>query len=146
MLMRFRGGGVGHTSTRSATDRFLQDRDRLDQDSRTQGDGDESEGGFEDADDVDGEVLGPGGRDEEPGNGDDDDRSWHGGNEGPRTGDFDDNEGSGDEEEDYGYRYLVDDENDEDSDEPLDVVDDVLGPEDGEGDIDEVNLLGYAAF
>jgi len=182
MLMRFRGGGVGHTSTRSATDRFLQDRDRLDQDSRTQGDGDESEGGFEDADDVDeaqgsetvdksgdsdpepfhgshggdnlgrGDGEGLGGSDEEPGNGDvDDDRS---GDEEPGTGDVD-NDRSGDEEpgtgdndddDDYGYRYLVDDGDDEDSDDPLDFADDALGPEDGEGDVDEINLLGFAAF
>ena len=98
---------------------------------------------FKDADDVDGQGLG--GCDDEPGNGDSDgdDRS---GDEGPRTGDFDDNERSGDEEEDYGYCYLVDDKDDKGGDEPLDVADDVLGPEDGEEDIGKVNLLGFAAF
>jgi hypothetical protein len=30
MLMRFRGGGVGHSSTRSATNSFKIDRDQLD--------------------------------------------------------------------------------------------------------------------
>lgn len=30
MVMRFRGGGVGHTSVRKATDSFYQDRDALD--------------------------------------------------------------------------------------------------------------------
>jgi hypothetical protein len=30
MLMRYRGGGVGHKSTRAATDTFLKDRDRKD--------------------------------------------------------------------------------------------------------------------
>jgi hypothetical protein len=30
MVMRFRGGGVGHVSTRSATDTFKTDRDDLD--------------------------------------------------------------------------------------------------------------------
>lgn len=30
MVMRFRGGGVGHTSTRAATDVFKKDRDTLD--------------------------------------------------------------------------------------------------------------------
>jgi hypothetical protein len=30
MAMRFRGGGVGHTSTRAATNSFLSDRDFLD--------------------------------------------------------------------------------------------------------------------
>lgn len=29
-MMRFRGGGVGHKSTREATDFFKKDRDRLD--------------------------------------------------------------------------------------------------------------------
>jgi hypothetical protein len=31
MLMRFRGGGVGHRTTREATNIFLDDRDPLDQ-------------------------------------------------------------------------------------------------------------------
>lgn len=30
LVMRFRGGGVGHKSTRQATDFFKKDRDRLD--------------------------------------------------------------------------------------------------------------------
>jgi hypothetical protein len=30
LMMRFRGGGVGHKSTREATDFFRKDRDRLD--------------------------------------------------------------------------------------------------------------------
>ena len=30
MMMRFRGGGVGHSSTRAATDTFKSDRDDLD--------------------------------------------------------------------------------------------------------------------
>jgi hypothetical protein len=30
LMMRFRGGGVGHKSTRKATDFFKSDRDRLD--------------------------------------------------------------------------------------------------------------------
>lgn len=67
----------------------------------------------------------------------------------PGTGDVDDKGRNGDEEEDYGYRYLVDkdsDEEDSDDDEPLDIADDALGPEDGEGDDDDVNLLGFAAF
>ena len=28
--MRYRGGGVGHSSTREATNKFLHDHDRLD--------------------------------------------------------------------------------------------------------------------
>lgn len=34
MVMRFRGGGVGHASTRAATDIFKEDRDTLDAESR----------------------------------------------------------------------------------------------------------------
>jgi hypothetical protein len=168
MLMRFRGGGVGHTSTRTATDRFLQDRDRLDRDnSLTQigDDPDASEDGF-DGDDVDEAMDKEGDGDNSlesehiqssrgddndlgGGNGGDDGEGLGGGDEEPGTGDIDDEGRNGDEEEDYGYRYLVDedsDEEDSDDDEPLDVADDALGPEDGEGDADEVNLLGFAAF
>src|ERR1700679_1883078 len=72
----------------------------------------------------------------------------NGGDEEPGTRDVDDEGSNGDEEDDYGYRDLVDEaDNEEDSDdEPLDVADDALGPEDGEGDDDDVNLLGLAAF
>src|SRR5271168_2044998 len=141
--MRFRGGGVGHTSTRTATDRFLKDRDQLDRDNGpTQGDdADEIEDGF-DGNDVDEAV-------DEEGNGDDNDpRDSNGGDEEPGTRDVDDEGSNGDEEDDYGYRDLVDEaDNEEDSDDkPLDVADDTLGPEDGEGDDDDVNLLGLAAF
>jgi hypothetical protein len=147
MLMRFRGGGVGHTSTRTATDRFLKDRDRLDRDNGpTQGgdDPDEIEDGF-DGNDIDEAVD----EEAEVGDGDDNNlRDSNGGDEESGTRDVDDEGSNGDEEEDYGYRHLVDeDDNEEDSDdEPLDVGDDALGPEDGEGYDDEVNLLGFAAF
>jgi len=48
MIMRFRGGGVGHTSTRTATNKFLQDRDRLDLDTGNRSD-DENEQSSESA-------------------------------------------------------------------------------------------------
>ena len=88
---------------------------------------------------------------EEPWNGDIDidDRS---GNKELGTGNVYDNDRRGDEEEDYRYQYLVDDEDDKDSDsdEPLDVVDDALGPENGEGDVDKIiavcNKDGDATF
>ena len=35
-MMRFRGGGVGHKSTREATDSFKKDRDQLDIKSNTE--------------------------------------------------------------------------------------------------------------
>ena len=146
MLMRFRGGGVGHTSTRTATDQFLKDRDRLDRDNGSmQGgddaDSDEIEDGF-DGNDVDEAV-------DEEGNGDDNNlRDSNGGDEEPGTRVVNDEGSNGDEEDDYGYRDLVDEADDEEDsdDEPLDVADDALGPEDGEGDDDDVNLLGLAAF
>src|ERR1700678_2506279 len=74
---------------------------------------------------------------DEEGNGDDNDpRDSNGGDEELGTRDVDDEGSDGDEEDDYGYRDLVDEaDNEEDSDdEPLDVADDALGPEDGEGD------------
>jgi len=37
-MMRFRGGGVGHKSTREATDSFKKDRDQLDIKSDIEGD------------------------------------------------------------------------------------------------------------
>ena len=43
-------------------------------------------------------------------------------------------------------RYLVDEDDNEDDDEPFDITDDALGPKDGEGDVDKVDLLGFAAF
>lgn len=130
--MRFRGGGVGHTSTRNATNRFLQDRDRLDRDNGLMQGGDDATADESD-DGLDGDGIDSDGGDEGEGL------------EKPGTGNVDDEGRYGDEEEDYG---LVDRDSDEDSDdnEPLDIADDALGPEDGEGDIDEVDLLGFASF
>ena len=147
MLLHYRGGGVGHTSTRSATDKFLKDCDQLDQDNRrTQG---HSDSGNEDD-----------GKNEPQGHGDDDSSSENLGGSGSDDGSLqlegsdeevqvdDAGEGSGDsdEEEDYGYGYAIDDEGRDDSDAPPDDADDALGPEDGEGETDEVNILGFALF
>lgn len=138
MLMHFRGGGVGHTGTRAATNKFLQDRDRLDLDISTI-EGSDSEDEVDEQDSDHGNDLGDGGSDDEVLGlrGSDDDEGV--------TPDLDNGEGSGDEEEDYGYGYFVDEEDGEDGNE-LDIADDALGPEDGDGDVDEVNLLGFAAF
>jgi len=141
--------GVGHTSARAATDQFLQDRDRLDEAVEKEGDGDN---------DSESERIQGSWGDDRGGRGDDDNISLRGGSGGddgeglggddeePGTGDVDNEGRNGDEEEDYGYGYLVDEDEEEEDDEPLDVADDVLGPEDGEGDVDEVNLLGFTAF
>lgn len=46
----------------------------------------------------------------------------------------------------FQWQIAADDEDRDDSDAPPDDADDALGPEDGEGEIDEVNMLGYATF
>jgi hypothetical protein len=124
MLMRFRGGGVGHTGTRAATNKFLEDRDQLDVDNGHMQGGDDEEGSHGDS--------------EEDSDNDPDEGQPEGGSE-----KVVDDEGNSSCDEEYGYGYSIDDE---DGDEPPDVADDALGPEDGEGDVDEVSLLGFAAF
>ena len=53
-----------------------------------------------------------------------------------------------DEEEDYGYGGLFEEDSGEDTDnsdaDELDEVDDELGPEDGEGAENEIEVLGYS--
>jgi hypothetical protein len=95
MLMRFRGGGVGHKSTRSTTDQFLMDRDTLDKEyAAGQQEKDES---LEEC-----EVDGPSDDDSKPNEPDGDVESTDS-----------DSYGS-DEEYDYGYaRRVSDDESEE---------------------------------
>ena len=119
--MRYRGGGVGHSSTREATNRFLLDRDRLDV---AVADGkerieDDLEVDVADADHVSGGDLDEGG--------------------GAAVDGF-----GGNEEDDYGYEKRMDDE--ENSEEEPDLADDALGPEDGEGESDETYLHGFATL
>jgi hypothetical protein len=125
-VMRFRGGGVGHKSTREATDRFLQDRDVLDlrddehPEMETHSDSDDN-------------------NDDKEGN------SSAGGDENQEEWTDEDDE----EEGDYGYGGLSAEESGEetngsDSDSPDSEADDELGPEDGEGVENEVELLGYS--
>ena len=118
--MRYRGGGVGHSSTREATNRFLLDRDRLDM---PLSDGEESIR----VDDLDVDVADAG--------------HVSGGDEDGSAGD-----GFGDEEDDYGYEKHMDDSDDENSEEEPDLADDALGPEDGEGEGDETYLHGFAVL
>lgn len=57
LMMRFRGAGVGHKSTREATDFFRQDRDQLDVRSTTDSDDNTSDLEEErDVDDEDSEI------------------------------------------------------------------------------------------
>ena len=144
--MRYRGGGVGHSSTREPTNKFLHDRDPL-----YVPNGDESDEGDIEEDEVEVEHRHQGGSREEDErrpqdtgdvDGEDDvaDPGRISGGDKADGGDgFD-----GDEGDDYGYENHVDD--DENSEEEPDLADDALGPEDGEGEGDETYLLGFAAL
>ena len=153
MFMQYRGGGVGHSSTREATNKFLHDRDRLDVP-----DGDESIGGNVEEDEIEDEHRHQGGSCEEdecrPQDASDVDGEDDVANGGPTSG-GDDADGAaagdgngfgGDEEDDYGYDNHGDDSDDENSEPEPDLADDALGPEDGEGESDEMYLLGFAAL
>jgi hypothetical protein len=118
MLMRFRGGGVGHKSTRSATDQFLTDRDTLDE---------EYAAGQQEKDEnlQESEVGCPPDEDCELNEPDGDVESTD-----------DDSYGS-DEEFDYGYVQRVsDDESEEENDGEGDI------DEDGEGGWEDIDELG----
>lgn len=114
--MRFRGGGVGHTSTRAATNSFLSDCDCLDL--RTSGDEHKDDFDEEYTRGVDEEVL------------EDEQEDWldieENGDKLEDGSDLESEEGNGDDEEE--------------------LADDALGPDDGEVDDDEVAGLGFAAF
>ena len=125
MFMQYRGGGVGHSSTREATNRFLLDHDRLDV--VMPGDGEER---IEDDLDVDLEDAG----------------HVSGGDSNEGGGAAEDGLG-GNEEDDYGYeKHLDDEENSEEEPDGPDLADDALGPEDGEGEGDETYLHGFAVL
>ena len=121
MFMRFCGGGVGHKSTREATNCFLADRDMLDIPN-----------------------LVP---EEEPGDaGDDEIERCDGVNDdedicGSEGEDGDDVWVDIDEVEDFGYSQLTDDESGEGSDDEQDVDDVQLnGAEDGEESEDDTGF------
>ena len=154
MFMRYRGGGVGHGSTREATNKFLHDRDRLDMPGH--------EGAKEDVeleDEISGHDEGKhryqgGSRDEnsecrpqDTGEDDVGDVLGHnlGGEEADGTAGDEDGIG-GNEDDDYGYKNHVDDDDDSDSEQEPDFADDALWPEDGEGEGDDMYLRGFAAL
>ena len=146
-MMRYRGGGVGHKSTRDVTDKFLSNRDLLDIPIKTtadedtkmpdNNDGDE----VEDIENLDGEIglnvgeniwAGDEGKEPNDSDSEDDDDSEN---------DEDRNEAELEEEYDYGLK--VEDGNDtEDNEESDDADEDALGPEDGDDEDDDD--LGYA--
>lgn len=129
-MMRFRGGGVGHKSTRESTAVFLEDRDPLDEITR-----DDSEEDFEDLESGinQGAQLSAGSA------------STTAQNQAIGDEDEDDIESEMDE---YGYGGLDEeeeatDEEDEEQGDGLEEANDEVGPEDGEDDaMDEYE--GYA--
>ena len=125
-------------SIRSATDRFIKDCNHLDQDN---GLGQTPDG--DDEDRVDAEDRA-----------DDEDRAGAGPIETRnKAKNVDNSENDSelepgdlyDEEEDYGYNYVLDKDWD-DSDGPPDDADNALGPDDGKGETVEVNDLGFVLF
>jgi hypothetical protein len=137
MVMRYRGGGVGHTSTREATDWFLKDRDLLDAESK-QARAADSHNTPMDADQGDGEGEGERGSEQ-------DENEDEAVNENEEI-----KEDEIDEEMDYGY--ILDEEEldgSEEEDPPGpegELADDALGAEDGEEVEDELDNLGYGAL
>ncbi|KAF8802003.1 hypothetical protein BYT27DRAFT_7226594 [Phlegmacium glaucopus] len=138
MMMRYRGGGVGHKSTRDATNKFLTDRDRLDIPTTTNDDTNsdsESDKSVEDVqeeveaiEEEGGEDVSVGDEEKEPDPNEDSDSE-------------DDDDAKFEEEFDYGLGE--DGSNDEDGDEEADEADgDALGPEDGDEEDDDD--FGYA--
>ena len=147
--MQYWGGGVGHSSTREATNKFLHDRDRLDIPGH--------EGAEEDVELKD-EISGLDEGEHRYQGRSHDENSEHRPQD-AREDDVDDVLGHilcgeeadgtaevGGDEDDYGYKNHVDDDDDSESEQEPDLADDALGPEDGEGEGDEMYLLGFAAL
>lgn len=141
MMMRYRGGGVGHKSTRDATNKFLTDRDILDIPTTT-GTADEDADLDEDiqigeegeevviTDGHSGENVVAGDEEKEPDPNEDNDES-----------EDDDSEAEFEEEFDYGLPG-EDGSDNEDNEEADEADEDALGPEDGDEEDDDD--LGYA--
>ena len=118
--MRFRGGGVGHKSTREATDFFKDDRDVLDA---------SREAPEEPVIEVVTETLEENGEDDED------------------EGSIDEEEGGDkDEEDDFGIarEQAVYSEDSEDEESEEEVIEEDFGPEgDGTGQDPDMEALGY---
>jgi len=141
MFMRYRGGGAGHSSTREATNKFLLDRDWLDVS--------DVDKGVEEEDDIDDcehrTEDGRSPKDNEAAGGDDGDKDDEGrisgGDNVEADGAVEDWEIGleGNEADDYGYGRPVEEDSDNSEAKP-DLPADALGPEDGEGEGDEMYL------
>jgi hypothetical protein len=132
-MMRYRGGGVGHKTTREATNSFKSDRDPLDNQEISTGFNDEDkvdeDGTLREIQEEDGEIHDEDGEIRE----DDDERVRQA------------EEEIQEEEEDYGYAR-EDSEEESDMDDDAEVDDEAeFGPEDDGGAIDpDMDALGYA--
>ena len=124
--MRFRGGGVGHKSTRDATNLFKTDRDSLDYDRHRASIDSDVENKSETTDATSGES--------EEADSNRDPEDCHG--------------KSDDEEGDYGYvRDISEDDSDKNTDWDSDqeLSDDMFGPEGANcASMDNMDELGYA--
>ena len=122
-MMRYRGGGVGHKSTRDATDKFLSDRDVLDipinttadEDTKMPDNNDGEE--VEDVENLDGEIglnigenIWAGDEGKEPNDSEDDDDS-----------EDDEDRDEAELEEEYDYGLKVEDGNDTEDNEESDI-------------------------
>ena len=135
MAMHLWGGGVGHSSTRAATNLYLTDCDHLDL-GAVRDEHEELGSDFEEEISNVWPTV-----DAESQNMEEDIHEHDGGDEEDETEDEDweDIEESGDED------GLESEEEDPDEDEG-ELADDTLGPDDGEVDEDEVAGLGFAVF
>lgn len=125
MLMRYRGGAIGHASTAAATSRFLRDRDTLD----VQVGG----GAEETSDEEEDEKMASSSEESES---DDDAQQGEAMEEDSNTSDSDNESEQLNEELDFDYDW-DDVEFTGEEDEELDPED--LGPEDGEEDEDAIS-------
>jgi hypothetical protein len=145
-MMRFRGGGVGHSSTRAATDTFKNDRDKLDIVSHQARKVQRTHSDMEEGDSLPEDALPPENalppEDALPVA--DDDGIFLDG-ERDMEGDVDE-EGQLSESElvDYGYEQKIDSEEEEEEEEDND--DRESGEEDDTTTIDELATLGYADY
>ena len=150
MAMRFRGGGVGHKSTRGATNSFLTDRH--DRDVHAAMNNVEGEASDEDLCDEEGpsnEEHHPNNEEQPAADMDDQDMEEadyvHSGDEVEEG----ERENDGREEEDWedeGELEEPEGDGGEAIDEEGDLTDDALGPDDREVDEDDIAVLGFAAF
>jgi hypothetical protein len=127
MVMRFRGGGVDHLSTRAATDFFKNDRDKLDMKSWRTRQEEHAPPNVEDEDNDSEDMVIDGSEVGEP----DSDSEVY---------DLEDDELSESELVDYGYE--VDDEEEEEEEDGRDVREE----DDTTGIIDELGELGFGEY